>query len=202
MNTNKIYGYARCSTNETKQDITRQTRELKELGATDETIFLEFESGAKADRVELNRLLNTVTTGDTIVTTEVSRITRSTKQLCDIIELAKEKKIKLVIKNSLTIDCSTGELDPMTKAFLQITGVFAELERDIISERVKSGVANAKAKGTTLGRPTTKADDIPHIFLKHYPSYKNKSINVSEFSRLCNMSRTTIYKYIKLVENK
>ena len=62
-------------------------------------------------------------------------------------------------------------------------------------------MANAKAKGKQIGRPTTTTDDIPTVFLKHYPKYKSKQINVTEFSRLCDMSRTTIYKYIKLVEN-
>ena len=80
-----IYGYARCSTNEELQDIQRQVRELKQLGATEETIYLEYESGTKTNRAELFKLLNVVKHGDTILTTEVSRITRSTKQLCDII---------------------------------------------------------------------------------------------------------------------
>ena len=90
----------------------------------------------------------------------------------------------------------------MTKAFLQISGVFAELERDIISQRVKSGMKNAKAKGKVLGRPQTTADDIPSVFMKHYPKYEAEEINVTEFARLCSMSRTTIYKYLKLIENK
>lgn len=196
-----IYGYARCSTDETKQNIDRQVRELIDLGATKETIYLEYESGTKVDRVELGKLLKVVKEGDTIVTTEVSRITRSTKQLCEIIELVQVKHLKIII-GAFVVDCSRGELDPMTEGMLKMMGVFAEMERNMISQRVKSGMANAKAKGKQIGRPTTTSDDVPHIFLKHYPSYINKSINVSEFARLCNMSRTTIYKYIKLVENK
>jgi len=141
-----VYGYARCSTDETKQDITRQIVELKQLGATDNTIFLEYASGAKRDRVELKKLLDILSDGDVIVCTEVSRITRSTIQLCDIIEIIKDKKLKLVIKNSLTIDCLNGKIDPMTKAFLQVSGVFSELERNMISQRVKSGLENAKLK--------------------------------------------------------
>ena len=54
-----VYGYCRCSTNETKQDITRQKRELKELGAVDATIFMEYESGTKINRPELAKLLST-----------------------------------------------------------------------------------------------------------------------------------------------
>lgn len=195
-----IYGYARCSTDETKQDIQRQTRELKALGATDNTIYFEYESGTRKDRIEFNKMLNASNERDTIVTTEVSRLSRSTQHLCEIIEKIKDKKLKLVIGNTMTIDCTKGELDPMTNAFLQMSGVFAELERNMISQRVKSGMANAKAKGKHIGRPKTTNNDIPTVFLKHYPKYKSKTINVSEFARLCNMSRTTIYKYIKLVE--
>lgn len=199
---NNIYGYARCSTDESRQDIQRQTRELISLGATEGTIYYEYESGTNRDRVEWTKLLNIANEGDTIVTTEVSRLSRSTQHLCEIIEIVKDKKLKLVIGTTMTIDCSKGELDPMTNAFLQMSGVFAELERNMISQRVKSGMANAKSKGKIIGRPTTTVDDIPSIFLKHYPKYKNKQINVSELARLCDMSRTTIYKYIKLIEHQ
>lgn len=193
-----IYGYARCSTNEKMQDINRQVRELKQQGATDTTIYLEYESGTKVNRTELNKLLNIVQSGDTIIATEVSRITRSTKQLCDIIELAKDRHIKLVL-GTFVVDC-TKELDPMTEGMLKMMGVFSELERNIISQRVKSGMENAKAKGKTIGRPTTTADDIPNAFYKHYPKYKNGEINKMEFSRLCDLSYPTIYKYLDIVE--
>ncbi len=194
-----IYGYARCSTNEKMQDINRQIRELKQQGATDTTIYLEYESGMKADRAELKKLLDIVQSGDTILATEVSRITRSTKQLCDIIELAKDKHIKLVL-GSFVVDCSK-ELDPMTEGMLKMMGVFSELERNIISQRVKSGMENAKAKGKAIGRPSTTADDIPGIFYKHYPKYKKGEINKKEFSRLCNLSYPTVYKYLGIVES-
>lgn len=194
-----IYGYARCSTNEKMQDINRQVRELKQQGATDTTIYLEYESGTKVNRTELNKLLSIVRSGDTIISTEVSRITRSTKQLCDIIELAKERQIKLVL-GSFIVDCTT-ELDPMTEGMLKMMGVFSELERNIISQRVKSGMDNARAKGKTIGRPATTADDIPSVFYKHYPKYKNGEINKKEFSRLCALSYPTIYKYLSIVEN-
>ena len=193
-----IYGYARCSTNEQLQDINRQVRELKQQGATDTTIYLEYESGTKINRAELQKLLSAVQTGDIILTTEVSRITRSTKQLCDIIEFAKKRKIKLVLGN-FVVDC-TKELDPMTEGMLKMMGVFAELERNMISQRVKSGMENAKAKGKKIGRPATTADDIPNIFYKHYPKYKKGELNKKELSRLCSLSYPTIYKYLQIVE--
>lgn len=58
----------------------------------------------------------------------------------------------------------------------------------------------AKAKGKTIGRPAVTADTIPAIFYKHYPKYKKGEINKAEFSRLCDLSYPTIYKYLRIVE--
>ena len=192
------HGYARCSTNESKQDIDRQVRELKQAGA--ERIFLEYEHGDAAVKCQLSSLLEQAEEGDTIITLEVSRLARSTKQLCEIIETIKAKRLRLVIVGSITVDCSNGEIDPMTNAFIQMSGVFAELELRIIRNRVKSGMANAKAKGARIGRPQATADDIPAVFLRHYPAFKNKQLNVSELARVCDLSRTTVYKYLNLLE--
>ena len=143
-----IYGYARCSTNEERQDIDRQKRELKKLGvADDKNIYWEYESGTKDDRVELQKLLDIVKTGDTITTTEVSRLTRSTKRLCEILQVIQDKQLILDIGGSFRVDCSKGEMDPMTEGMVKMWGVFAEMERNIISQRVKSGMKNAAAKG-------------------------------------------------------
>lgn len=194
-----IYGYLRCSTNEERQDIKRQEREIKTLiDSKVDKFYYEYESGTKIDRKQLSELLSVVNTGDTIVCTEVSRISRSTKQLCDIIELAKDKKLKLVF-GGFIVDC-TKDLDPMTEGMLKMMGVFSEMERNMISSRVKSGMANAKAKGKIIGRPNTSLDDIPNNFLKHYPKLKNKELTKVEFSKLTGLSRPTIDKYIKIVE--
>lgn len=195
-----VYGYCRCSTNESKQDINRQIRELKEMGATDTTIFKEYISGSKANKIELEKLLNVIQKGDTIVVTEISRLTRSTKQLCELIETVKEKQIKLAIKGSLTIDCTNGELDVMTKAFLQMTGVFAELEKDMIRERTRSGIANARAKGKQIGRPQLTLDKIPDNVKKHYELFANGTIGKSEYAKLCGISRPTLDKYIGIIK--
>lgn len=193
-----IYGYARCSTNEKKQDIDRQIRELKQAGAQE--VFCEYEHGDSQVKEQLSILLEIAQAGDTIITLEVTRLARSTKQLCEIIEKVCKKQLKLVIVGSITVDCSKGELDPMTNAFVQMSGVFAELELRIIRARVRSGMANAKAKGKSIGRPQTNAEDIPPIFYRHYPSYKNGKLNISEFARVCGISRPTIYRYIDLVK--
>ena len=193
-----IYGYARCSTNETKQDINRQLRELKAAGA--EEVYFEYEHGDSDVKQKQLALLDIVREGDTILTLEVPRLARSTKQLCEIIEIVKEKKLRLVIVGSITVDCSGGRIDPMSNAFIQMSGVFAELELGMIRERVRSGMANAKAKGIKIGRPPLNREDIPPVFYRHYPAYKNKQLNVSELARVCDLSRTTVYKYISLLE--
>lgn len=194
-----VYGYARCSTNESKQDIDRQKRELKALGVKQSNIYFEYGSGTKADREQWLLLMNKVQKGDTIISTEVSRITRSTKQLCDIIDKAREIGLKLVI-GSFVVDCTNDKLDAMTEGMLKMMGVFAEMERNIISERVKSGMANAREKGSKIGRQETTADKIPSVFMKYYPKYRKGEMNVTELSRLCKMSRTTVYKYIELLK--
>ena len=192
----KIYGYARCSTDTNKQDINRQIHELKHAGA-DEVIF-EYEHGDKAKK-ELAMLLELAQPGDTIITLEVSRLSRSTQQLCEILDTVKAKHLRLVIVNSITVDCREGKIDPMSQAFIQMSGVFAELELSMIRERVRSGMQNAIAKGKKVGRRPTTKDDIPAIFYKHYPSYVVRQINVSEFARLCGLSRPTVYKYLSLM---
>ena len=193
------YGYCRCSTDETKQDIARQERELIAMGVEKQNIFTEYAHGTDRERVELNRLLDTITPGDTIVATELSRITRSTKDLIEILEIAKNKQIKLVL-GGFVCDCSAEELDPMTEGMLKMMGVFAEMERNIISQRVKSGMKNAKAKGVRIGRPKTTRENIPDKFWKYFKMYQDKQINVTDFARVMKCSRSTIYKYLAIVD--
>ena len=192
------YGYARCSTSEDKQDIDRQIRELKAAGA-DEVVF-EYEHGDAKVKQNLNMLLEHAAEGDTIITLEVSRLTRSTQQLCEIVETIKAKRLRLMIVGSITVDCRNGQIDPMSQAFIQMSAVFAELELSIIRARVKSGMQNAKAKGKRIGRKPTTKEDIPAIFYRHYPTYAAKKMNVSELARICDLSRPTVYKYLRLIE--
>ncbi len=194
----KTYGYARCSTNEDKQDINRQIRELKAAGA-DEVIF-EYEHGDAKVKKNLYMLLEMAEAGDTIITMEVSRLSRSTQQLCEILDIVKHKHLRLMIVGSITVDCRKGKIDPMSQAFIQMSGVFAELELSMIRDRVRSGMENAKAKGKKVGRPQTTKDNIPPIFYKHYPAFVAGTLNISEFARLCGMSRPTIYKYLNLLQ--
>ena len=190
------YGYARCSTNETKQDINRQVRELKAAGA--EEIFVEYEHGDSKIKQQQALMFEKAQQGDTIIVLEVPRLARSTQQLCEIIDLVSAKRLRLIIVGSITMDCREGKADPMTEAFLQMAGVFSQLELAMIRARVRSGMANAKSKGVKIGRPVTSLEHIPQTFYKHYPSYESGNLNVSELARVCGLSRNTIYKYIKI----
>ena len=142
--------------------------------------------------------MSTATVGDTIITLEVSRLSRSTQQLCEIIDTIREKRLRLVIVGSITIDCRNRQTDPMSEAFLQMAGVFSQLELAMIRARVKSGMENAKAKGKHIGRRPTTKDDIPAVFYKHYPAYMAGNMNVSELARVCGLSRPTVYKYLRM----
>lgn len=191
-------GYSRCSTNEGKQDINRQVRELNEAGA--DVVYMEYEHGDAKVKSQQQAMFAEAEPGDTIIVLEVSRLARSTQQLCEIIERIREKRLRLVIVGSITLDCRDGQADPMSEAFLQMAGVFSQLELAMIRARVRSGMANAAAKGAKIGRPQVTADNIPATFLRHYPAFKKGQLNVSELARVCELSRTTVYKYVALLE--
>ena len=194
-----IYGYARCSLAEEKgQDLNRQVRELKAAGA--EEIVTEREHGDAKVKQNLELLMEAAQQGDTLICTEVSRLSRSTQQLCSIIETIKQKRMRLIIIGSITVDCRNGQIDPMSQAFIQMSAVFAELELSIIRARVKSGMANAKIKGKRIGRPQTTKEDIPAAFYRHYPAYTTGKLNISELARVCGLSRPTVYKYLNLLQ--
>ena len=220
-----IYGYCRCSTNEDRQDINRQVRELKKMGVSDEKyIYKEYISGTTKEKPELEKLKAIVTSGDTICATEPSRLTRSTKQLCDIIDFCKEKHLRLELGN-FVVDC-TKELDPLTEGMLKMMGVFSELERHINNRwggfgtdyHMKPGELRmtygqqaldymdarwqkfAKAKGKKIGRAKSSINNIPKDVIKFYEFYKTNKINKTTYAKMCGCTRQSIYKYIKIIE--
>lgn len=194
----KLYGYARCSTNEVKQDIERQKAELRQLGVDDRHMYFEYITSKADIRIELFKVLDLVQEGDTIISTELSRITRNVKELCEIIEFAKNKKIILHLGN-FHFDCSK-DLDAMQEGMLKMMAVFAELERNMTSERVKSGLQNAKRKGKVLGRRKVTYKDIPSDVKRMYRLYTIGEINKSKYAKACGISRPTLDKYLRLIE--
>lgn len=197
-----VFGYGRISTDEVRQHIDRQFRELEAMGVPKENIYYDVASGTKTDRIEFNRLLQRVSRGDTIVSTEASRLTRSIRHLIEIMDFVVEKGLKLVLGN-FVVDCTNDRPDPMTLSMVQLMGVFSELERNIISERVKSGMVNAKAKGKQIGRKVVNSvSDIPSNFIKYYRLYENGTINKTMLADLTNTSYPTTLKYVAILQNK
>ena len=138
-------GYARVSSN--NQDLDLQKQELLKAGC--EKIFSESVSGKDNNRTELNKMFNELRAKDIVVVYKIDRIARSLKGLIDIIELLKDKNVDLV---SLDSGDKVDTTSPMGKAFFQIAGVFAELERGMINARTKAGIIKAKADGVKFGR--------------------------------------------------
>lgn len=113
------YGYARYSTDESRQDIDRQRRELHEMGADDPHIYWEYELGSRRNRPEFTKLLTILQPRDTLAVTEVSRLTRSTAQRCEVIDLARTYGLRFVI-GSFVVDCTGETIAPATKAMLMM----------------------------------------------------------------------------------
>ena len=195
-----IYGYARCSTSEDRQDVNRQIRELKAAGA--EEIVFEYEHGDAEEKQAQRSLFERATAGDTILVTEASRLSRSTQQMCAVIAEVQRKHLELRILGSITVDCRRGEIDPMSRAFVQMAAIFSELELSMIRARVRSGMANARARGAKIGRRPLASEDVPAAFYRHYPSYAQGRMSLTELARVCAISRTTAYRYLKIIEGE
>jgi DNA invertase Pin-like site-specific DNA recombinase len=118
-----------------------------------------------------------------------------------VLEWAADRKIILKL-GSFTADfTSNTDIDPMIEGMILMMGTFAQIERKITVQRVKSGVANARAKGVLLGRPSLVKDKLPQVFVDHYPAYKAGKLKKAEYSRLCGISRPTLYRYLALYDN-
>ena len=193
----KIYGYARCSTTEKRQDVERQVTELYSMGA--KVVVQEYGSGADAGRKGFVELMEALAPGDSLYATELSRITRDLHHLCHVIEEAANKRLQLRF-GGLTFDCTEGEPGPFPKAMLHMMGAFAELERDLAAQRINSGIAQARANGIKLGRPAKTAEQVPCGVRKYYETYREGKITVTEYAEKAEVSRPSIYKYVKLLE--
>jgi DNA invertase Pin-like site-specific DNA recombinase len=193
-----VYGYARCSTTEIKQDVERQTRELRARGA--KKVYSEYVSGTASVKPVFEELLSIVKPGDTIAVTEVSRLGRDVHQLCHVLECAQEHYIKIDC-GVLQLDYSTDiPVDSMSRAMFLVSGVFAEVERGVTVERIKSGIAAAREKGVSVGRPKKTADDVPSNVKELLPDYVSGKISMAEYARLAGVSRQVMYKYLRLLD--
>lgn len=184
-----IFGYARVSTK--KQSLDMQLDELKRYGC--EEIITEKESGAKKDRKELQLLLSKLRKDDTLVVYKLDRLGRTMHQLVNLLQEFNEKGIHFVsIKDG--IDTSTT----MGRFLFHIFGAMAEMEREVINERVISGVAAAKARGREGGRKKAHTPQQIQGMMEMLASGKTKV----EVCEMFDVARATLYRYIKEHDSK
>ncbi|MFJ7738872.1 recombinase family protein [Lysinibacillus sp. NPDC097287] len=180
-----IFGYMRVSTVE--QNLDRQKEALLEAGC--EKIFEEKVTGTKRERPELNKMLEQLREGDTVIIKDLTRLSRSTKDLIELVALFEEKGVNLISLNESWLDTTT----PQGKLLFTIFSGLSQFERDLISERTKEGVKAAKAKGKQIGRKATDKDDIDYAL--HL--IDTGKMNIKEASEKIGVSRMTLHRYIK-----
>tara|TARA_B100000315_G_C14498297_1_gene551098 strand:- start:75 stop:674 length:600 start_codon:yes stop_codon:yes gene_type:complete len=158
MMTKRVAIYARVSTKD--QDCDRQLVELREVAENHNWVIVDEYvdigiSGAQKSRPELDRMLKDAISRkfEMVATLELSRLGRSVSNMCEIVDLLKSKNIHLFIKNQ-NVDTTTIVGD----FFFNIMNCVAQYERDLIRERIMSGLENAKRKGVKLGRPGISQD--------------------------------------------
>jgi DNA invertase Pin-like site-specific DNA recombinase len=137
-------GYARVSTDGQTKSTEAQILELKAAGC--ELIYQENESGGKRERKELNKALDHLRRGDLFIVTKLDRLTRSLVDLLSIL-----KKIDAAGAKFRSLGEAFETESPAGRMLMQMVGVFAEFEREIIKERVKKGIAHARANGRIGG---------------------------------------------------
>lgn len=178
-------GYARVSTQD--QNLDRQLDTLKEAGC--DKIYKEKVTGTKKDRPELDKLLEDLRSGDTIIVSDLTRLSRSTKDLFNLVEQIESKGAYIKSLKESWLDTTTPQGRLM---FTFIAGI-SQFERDLISQRTQEGLASARARGRNGGRPTKAKKDID-VAIKMYNS---KLHSISEIEKTTGVSKATLYRYIK-----
>ena len=184
----KVAIYARVSTKE--QDCTRQLVELRQVAENhgwkivDEYVD-EGISGAKKSRPELNRMMKDAISRkfEMVATLELSRLGRSVKNMCEIVDLLKSKNIHLFIKNQ-NVDTSV----PVGEFFFNIMNSVAQYEREIIRERIVSGLENAKRKGVRLGKKSNLTPQVRDKIIE----MKSKNIGLKKIATECSVGVKTV----------
>ena len=175
------------------QKIDRQLMAYKEA----DYIYIDRMSGMKRDRPELDRMLADLETGDTVVVKSIDRLSRSTKDLLEIVEQIKTAQANLHILD-LQIDTSTA----MGKCVLTILGAISELDRKTIKERTAEGIAIAKRQGKYKGRKKGAISLRDTEAIKRFKIFYNSGLTKSAIAREFNVSRTTVYKWIEELKHR
>lgn len=175
------FGYARVSTEQ--QNLDRQIDLLKAHGV--DQIYTEKMTGTRRDRPELNKMLERMTAGDTVVIESLSRLGRSTKDLIELVDLFDKEQVHLVSLKE-QIDTAT----PSGKLLFTLMSAIAQFERDVIAERTMEGLKAARARGRHGGRP--KAD--PHKVAQAVKLYQSGQHGIAEITELTGVKKATLYR--------
>ena len=183
---NYIFAYARVST--VDQNLDRQLDALKQYGV--DKIYNEKITGTKRDRPELEKMLDRMTEGDTVVIESLSRLGRSTKDLIELVELFSSKKVNLVsLKESIDTNTSTGKL------LFTLMSAIAQFERDCIADRTMEGLKAARARGRVGGRPRANTEQVK----KAVKLYNTGQHSIKEIEELTGVKKDTLYRNLKVV---
>ncbi len=177
-------GYIRISTAE--QNTARQEVLMRELEV--DTVFIDRMSGKNTNRPELQKMMNFVREGDTVIVESISRFARNTKDLLDLVEKLTEKKVEFVSKKE-AIDTTT----PTGKFMLTIFGAVAELEREYILQRQREGIAIAKENGVYKGRKPIERPEFAAVTAL----WRKGEITAVEAMRRLDMKSSTFYRKVK-----
>lgn len=186
-----VIGYVRVSTKEQNED--RQLTIMEQYKV--EKIFSEKISGKNTDRPELQKMLDYVREGDTLVIESYSRLARSTRDLLNLVSQLNDKGVNL-ISSKENIDTST----PQGRLMFTIFAGLAEFERECTLQRQAEGIAEAKKKGVYKGRKPIEVNDSE--FEKVYNSWKANEITAVKAMELLNLKPNTFYRKVKSYENK
>jgi len=182
-----LVGYARVSTIE--QNLDRQLDSLKSFGVDIRNIYQEKLSGTTKNRPALVKMINELQESDIVVVSDITRISRSTKDLLEIIEQIKEKGASIKSLKDTWLDTTSS--NPYNEFLLTVMAGLSQLERDLISQRTREGLIAAKARGRNGGRPSKRNSKAKLVETLATNNYKIKDI-VNETG----LSRTTIYRIL------
>lgn len=179
-------GYIRVSTQE--QNTIRQEVLMKSLGVDE--IYIDRMSGKNANRPELQKMMEYVRKGDTVIVESISRFARNTRDLLELVEKLTAKGVEFVSRKD-AIDTTT----PTGKFMLTVFGAVAELEREYILQRQREGIAIAKEQGKYKGRKPIDAPEFEQVTAR----WKSGAITAAEAMRTLHMTKTTFYRRAKMI---
>ena len=174
----------------------RIDRQLLAYDHADRT-YIDRMSGVTRDRPELNRLLNDLRAGDIVVVKSIDRLSRSAKDFLDISEL-----IKLANANLKILDLNIDTSSPVGECVLTILAAIAQMERNTIKQRTAEGIAIAKSQGKYTGRKIGAIALTSQSSLDRFKRLYKAGLSKSELAREFNVSRPTIYHWIKVLKQR